>query len=321
MLEVIEPGLLTTVQDLGRPDAVHLGVPVGGACDSWSLRAANALVGNEPQAAALELTLAGPTLAVRAGCWVGLAGTDLGARLLPDEVAFEPGTSRLLRAGQTLAFDVAGGRAGVRAYLALAGGVDVPQVLGSRSTCLVGGFGGLAGRALVSGDLVRAGASSVAGRARSWPAAGPQPPIEAGRRPLRVLPGPHPARFADDSLQRLTSSGYRVSPRADRQAIFLDGEPIFVADGGGPLLSHGVVWGAIQLPPDGRPICLLADHHTVGGYPVLAVVISADLPLLGQLGPADPVTFELVNVDAAQAALRDQALAFERAIVQLDGGA
>ena len=313
MLEVIEPGLLTTVQDLGRPEAVNLGAPVGGACDNWSLRTANALVGNEAGAAALELTLAGPTLAIRADCRVGLAGADLAARLVPDEISFEPGTSRLLRAGQTLAFDVAGDRTGVRAYLALAGGLDVPLVLGSRSTCLVGGFGGLGGRALIAGDVVSGGASATGGRSLTWPADGPRPPIEASRRPLRLLPGPHAAHFEADALERLTTAPYRISPRADRQGLFLDGERIFVGQGGGPLLSHGVVWGAIQLPPDGRPICLLADHQTIGGYPVLAVVISADLPLLGQLGPADPVSFELVDQDTALAALRDQARAFAAA--------
>lgn len=316
MLEVDEPGVLTTVQDRGRPAAAAWGVPVGGACDPWSLAVANALVGNAADAAALEITLAGPTLRALADTPVGLAGADLEARL--DDEHFEPGTARLLRRGQILRFGASAGGAGVRAYLALGGGIDVPVVLGSRSTCLVAGFGGLGGRRLAAGDVVVAGRPDrpALGNAR-WPDGGFRSALEATGRPLRVLPGPDVDRLAPGAFDLLLDAEFRVSGRGDRQALVLEGPPLPVDSASGTMLSAGVVWGAVQMPPDGRPICLLADHQTVGGYPVLAVVISADLPLLGQLGPTDPLRFARVDQAAAISALRVQAAAWQTTLARL----
>jgi biotin-dependent carboxylase-like uncharacterized protein len=322
MLEVLEPGLLTTVQDRGRPAATAWGVPAGGACDTWSLAVANALAGNPPDAAALEITLAGPTLRALADTYVGLAGADLDAHLDDEEVPLSPGTARLLRRGQTLTFGAAAGEAGVRAYLAMHGGIDVPPVLGSRSTCLIGGFGGLAGRRLAPGDVVGAGsAGRPTVRPAGWPTAGFDPALEAMRRPLRVLPGPDVDRLAQGAFDQFRESDYQVTVRADRQALVLDGPPLPVDPAGGAMLSAGVVWGAVQLPPDGQPICLLADHQTVGGYPVLAVVISADLPLLGQLGPADTLRFAQVEQETAVSALRDRDAAWQADFARLTAGA
>ena len=314
MLEVIEPGLLSSVQDFGRPDTSSLGVPQGGACDRWSLAVANALAGNPADAAGLELTLAGPSLLVRDNCLVALAGTDLGARVVGaggQNARLLPGYSRLLTAGQRLVFGAAEERRGIRAYLALATGLDVPLVLGSASACLTGGLPGLAGRPLATGDLLRPAEPGTAADALaaegSWPGSF-QPAEDATRRALRVVRGPHLDRLPGAALGRLLSTEYRVSPRADRQGIVLVGPRLPAGPGAATdrMLSQGVVWGALQLPPDGRPICLLADHQTVGGYPVLAVVISADLPLLGQLGATDPLTFREVSLDEARAALRAQ---------------
>ena len=329
LLEVIEPGLLSSVQDFGRPDAASLGVPAGGACDRWSLAVANALAGNPADAVALEMTMAGPSLLVREDCLVGLAGADLGAGVLGPGGAAEthpllPGRSRLLKAGQRLVFATAGERQGIRAYLALNTGLDVPFVLGSGSACLVGGFPGLAGRAVSAGDVLTPAkpeaATQVAPVERSWPGDF-RPAREATRRALRVVRGPHLDRLPGTAFDRLLSSEYRVSPRGDRQGIALDG-PRLSTGSGAPadrMLSQGVVWGALQLPPDGRPICLLADHQTVGGYPVLAVVISADLPLLGQLGPTDPVTFREVSLDAARSALGAQDAEWRSSLSALAG--
>jgi 5-oxoprolinase (ATP-hydrolysing) subunit C len=320
MLEVVEPGLLTTVQDRGRPAAAAWGVPAGGACDTWSLAVANALAGNPADAAALEMTLAGPTLRALADTHVGLAGADLEARLDDEDEHLPPGTARLLRRGQTLTFGVATGGAGVRAYLALHGGIDVAPVLGSRSTCLIGGFGGLAGRRLAAGDVVVAGSPSrPMAHSTRWPTDGFDPALEATRRPLRVLPGPDVDRLVRGAFDRFVESDYRVSVRADRQALVLDGPPLPVGPTGGVMLSAGVVGGAVQLPPDGLPICLLADHQTVGGYPVVAVVITANLPLLGQLGPTDPVRFAAVDAAEAVQALLDRRRAWQDGIAQLAG--
>ncbi|HUG47019.1 MAG TPA: biotin-dependent carboxyltransferase family protein [Candidatus Limnocylindria bacterium] len=316
---MIEPGLLTTVQDFGRPDFVDLGVPAGGACDGWSLAVANALAGNARDAAALELTLAGPSLRALDHCLLGLAGADLVARVVETGERVASGTSFTLAAGHTLAFAAASERAGIRAYLAPAGGVDVPIVLGSASTCLVGGFGGLDGRPLSAGDVVRLGSrSTIENDNRLHWKGGPQPALEATRRPLRVLPGPHLYGLPLSSFERLLASEYRVSARGDRQGIVLEGPPLPAAGRQSEMLSQGVPWGAIQLPPDGRPICLLADHGTVGGYPVVAVVISADLPLLGQLGPGDPLTFRQVSPADASTALRRQAADWQAGLAALE---
>jgi biotin-dependent carboxylase-like uncharacterized protein len=308
MLEVLEAGLLDTIQDFGRPEAAAWGVPRGGACDPWSLGVANALLGNKRDAPAVEITLTGPTLRARAACRVALAGADLAARLVEPDTPLTPGSSIQLEEGQTLAFGAASEQQGIRAYLTLPTGVDVPRVLGSASTCLVGGFGGLAGRRLAVGDLLarvdrtaagfQQAADRPAGAGGPWKSAF-RPEIEHGLRALRVLPGPHAGRLGERALQRLVTAEYRVSPRGDRQAIVLDGPAPASGERLGRLLSHGVTWGAIQLPPDGRPICLLADHQTVGGYPVLAVVITADLPALGQLGPGDSVRFRAVELAEA----------------------
>jgi biotin-dependent carboxylase-like uncharacterized protein len=293
VLQVVEPGLLTTVQGAGRPQAVALGVPLGGACDRWSLAMANALLGNATDAPALEMTLLGATFLARADCLVALAGADMAGRL-DDGSALAPGASVLLRAGQVLAFGSAAEGSGTRAYLALAGGVDVPEVLGSPSTCLVGGFGGHEGRALVAGDTVRP----------REPRAGPPARLVGVSRPVgrvRVVRGPHVDQLPASALAGLLGGLFTVG-RGDRQGVRLEGPSI--AAGGSSLVSLPMRPGAVQLPPDGQPIILLVDHHTVGGYPVPAVVIGADLPRLGQLGPGDEVGFEEVSLaDARQALL------------------
>ena len=310
ILEVLDGGLLTTVQDAGRPDWTHLGVPVGGPADPWSLAVANLLAGNDAADAALELTVVGPRLLAREGGVIGLAGADLGARVVGGR-RLEASRSHLIAAGEELAFDGAEGTGrgrslgGARAYLALPGGVDVPQVLGSRSTCLAGGFGGLDGRALRAGDRVRSGPSDT----RRPAADGLVWPIEddafddetrtAAPIALRALPGPAAG------LGSLTGATWRVAAAADRVGVRLEGHGP-ASDVGGEALTHGLPWGAVQVPPDGHPIILGPDHQTTGGYRVPAVVISADLPLVGQLRPGDEVRIVETDRETAVSALRDQ---------------
>jgi allophanate hydrolase subunit 2 len=316
--EVLDGGLLTTVQDAGRPGWTHLGVPESGAADPWSLAVANLLVGNEPGLATLEMTLIGPALAVQAAMTIGLAGADLGARIRGGR-RLAPGRSHRLAVGDVLEFpgdDPNAPATGSRAYLAIPGGVDVLAVLGSRSTCLAGGFGGLDGRALRSGDEIGAaagatGSTSAAGAARPtaaapirpelvWPAAEAGGGSDATGAPaiLRVVAGPAPG------LDALVRGEWRVGS-ADRVGVRLDGERL--AEGiGGETTTHGVPWGAIQVPPNGQPIVLGADHQTTGGYRVVGVVISADLPLLGQLRPGAPVRLVTTDRAAALVALQDR---------------
>lgn len=315
-IEILEGGLLTTVQDAGRPDWTHLGVPESGAADPWSLAIANLLAGNEPGAAVLEATLAGPTFAVRDAITIGLAGADLGARLRGGR-RLAPGRSHRLAAGDVVEMPGGGGSgtrlaAGARAYLAISGGIDVPVVLGSRSTCLPGAFGGFDGRALRAGDgigpALASGDRQPAAVARPelvWPVSDdagtdPDDPGDPGAadRPaiLRVVGGPAAG------LDVLLAGDWRVGAAADRVGVRLDGES--APRIGGETLTHGVPWGAIQVPPDGRPIVLGADHQATGGYPVVGVVISADLPVLGQLRPGARVRLVAIDRAAALVALR-----------------
>jgi biotin-dependent carboxylase-like uncharacterized protein len=302
LLEVLEPGLLTTVQGRGRPDTVDLGVPIGGACDPWSLAVANVLVGNPPTNAALEMTLAGATFRVLEDCLLAVAGADMGGGL-------PIGRSVRLQRGETVAFGPSRAGSGARAYLALAGSIDVPEILGARSTCLIGGFGGLDGRPLRAGDIIRRREAQPKVGVRAWPSAampltGPLP------HQVRVVRGPDADAFAV-AYATMLDTGWTVSGRGDRQGIRLDG-PALISETSETMLSRGVTWGTVQLPPDGVPIILLADHQTVGGYPAIAIVISADRPIIGQLGPGDEFQFVEISLAHAQGFLRAQADEFER---------
>ncbi len=327
MLEVLEPGLYTTIQDAGRPDLGHLGVPAGGPVDRWTHAIANLLVGNEPDAPALELTVDGPTLLVRERCLVAVSGGDLGGRRLDRDVALARWRSHLLEPGERIAFP---GRpapgTGARAYLAVAGGIEAPIVLRAVATSPSAGLGGLHGdgRPIAAGEILRAGGGGVEATAAeldvmwielTWPdpPADLPPPVV-----VRVVPGPHSAALDDvggRGVDSLVEHDWRVDPSSDRVGLRL--RHVSEADVGrdhqidGQLPSLPMVRGAIQLPPDGRPIVLLADHQTIGGYPVPAVCIAADEPLLAGLGPGDVVRFELVETDSARAALGTRRAALE----------
>jgi antagonist of KipI len=316
-LEVLDGGLATTVQDDGRSDWAQLGVPRSGACDPWSLAIANLLVGADATAAALEMTLVGPTLVARRSTVIGLAGADLGGRVVGGR-RLAAGRTHWIARGETIVFPGDGPDRRARAYLALPGGIDVPEILSSRSTCLAAGFGGFEGRPLRAGDVIRARDEEAgthgtpADGERVWPV---DPDTAAGGDAiLRILPGPAPG------MDALVAGAWRVGREADRVGLRLDGGPL--PNGiAGETVSHGLAWGAIQVPPDGRPILLGADHQTTGGYPVVAVVISADRPVIGQLRPGDDLRFEPIDRDAALAALRRQRADLEAGAAALRDGA
>jgi biotin-dependent carboxylase-like uncharacterized protein len=310
ILDVLDGGVLATVQDAGRPDWTHLGVPVSGATDRRSLAIANLLLGNDREAAGIEVTHGGARfVAVDAGP-IALAGAELGARVVGGR-RLPVGRTHRLNAGDEVAFDGGpdAGAIGTRCYLALEAGVDVPPVLGSRSTCLPGGFGGLDGRPLRAGDQIRSALSSTSRRGPDlvWPDERPPVIVRGGVVELRVLPG------SWDGLAELAAVDWRVAAAADRVGIRLDA-PTPAESVGGESLTHGVPDGAIQVPPDGRPIILSADHQTTGGYRVVGVVIAADQPIVGQLGPGTPVRLVPVGMGAADAAL-------QAAHARLDSGA
>jgi antagonist of KipI len=307
-LEVLDGGLLTTVQDLGRYGYERYGVPVAGAMDDFALRAANRLVGNPPDAAALELTLAGPRLRATEECLIAAAGADLGLRVNGWDLP--PWMAVFVRQGWTIEFT--GRRAGCRAVMAVAGGVDVPPVMGSRSTYLSGGFGGIEGRALQRGDLIPVGQVSFplperAGRTfprRLIPSYGDTPEI-------RVVLGPQDDYFTEDGIATFLSGEYEVSPASDRMGCRLQGSPIAHKDATG-IISDGIPPGAVQVPPDGQPIVMLADRQTTGGYPKIATVASVDIPLLAQCVPGQSsVRFKAVGVEEARAGFREMVEALD----------
>ena len=297
MIEVLAPGLLTTVQDRGRRGQGAYGISPGGAADSLALRVANLVVGNDEGAAALEITLVGPHLRFEHRAIVALAGARLGATI--DGVAVPPGEAIEIAAGAELRW--AGGPAGARACLAVAGGIEVPEILGSRSTDLRGRFGGLDGRPLKRGDRLVVGATPRGPRAIP-PALRDR--LFARRDTLRIVPGADRDRFDEEAARRFADASFAVRDDSDRMALRLAGLPVTSAS---PIekVSEGMVAGAIQVPPSGAPIVLGVDHPSTGGYPLLAAVIAADLPSLAQLRPRQGVRFDWIGIDAARQALRE----------------
>lgn len=300
-LEVLR-GLLITVQDMGRPAAQRYGVPLGGAMDRWALEVANRLVGNAPDAAGLEITAGGAAFLVRAPTLLALTGADLCATL--DDQPVAPWTVVVARAGSLLSLPGRRAAIGARAYLALAGGIAVPSLLGSASTCLAGAFGGFEGRPLRPGDVITCGpqrSDPLAFAGRSWPAEAlphyrPEPV-------LRVLPGPQLRCFAADAWEQLFAQPFRVAASSNRMGYRLEGPPLRYAAVCN-LVSFGVIPGVIQVPPDGAPILLMADAQPSGGYPLIAVVIAPDLALAAQLLPGDTLRFVATTPDEARAAWR-----------------
>lgn len=298
--EVLSPGLLDTVQDLGRWGHQRSGVPVSGAVDDFSLQVGNLLVGNPRGAAGLEMALSGPRLRATSDVVIALCGADLGATI--DGTPAPSWKSIAVRAGQALSF--AQSRAGAWGYLCIAGGIEVPAVLGSRSTCLRGSFGGFHGRALRTGDVLAAGAATGAARAGRFLRSS-DVPVYGTHAVVSAVPGPQADRFAGHALDTFFSARYTVSRRADRMGCRLEG-PGLAAQGGHDILSAGVVAGGVQVPGDGAPIVLLADRQATGGYALIAVVASADLAPLAQLAPGSTLTFSRVTVDEALAAVRQR---------------
>lgn len=299
-LTVLAPGLFTTVQDGGRWGHQAEGVSVSGAIDGVSHRLANLAVGNEPGAAVLEATIVGPELRVEQPTRVAVAGADLGAAI--DGVAVTPGVAMTAAQGSVLRF---AGRRGARVYIAFGGGIDVAPVLGSRATHVVSGLGGLTGAALRAGDRVPLAAD---GGASSRPRTGSSTPsarVDGGAR-VRVLPGPQDDWFAPEAMDRLQGSRYTISPRSDRMGYRLTGGAPLPRLGRDEMISDATFVGAIQVPASGEPIVLMADRQVTGGYPQLATVISADLPVLGQLVPGDWVEFEVCSRADAVGALAAQ---------------
>ena len=297
-IRVVEPGLSTTVQDLGRYGYAHLGISPAGAADALSFRIANLLVGNEENAPALEMTLLGAALEFEENAVVALTGAacecKAGSAKVPANAVFELPAGAVLECG--------GMTNGARCYLAIQGGFDVPLCMGSASTFVAGHFGGFSGRRLQSGDVLQVRQHGAL-RVRSLrPGA-----LDALRDPraLRVTKGPQQDWFGPEAFEKLFSSAYIVSEQSDRTGLRLKGEAVRPREPS-ELLTDGIPLGAIQVPQDGQPIILFVDQQTTGGYPKIANVIAADLHRVGQLCPRDEVRFTEVSIAEAVQALREQ---------------
>jgi biotin-dependent carboxylase-like uncharacterized protein len=300
-IDVVDGGMLTTIQDLGRYGYQRYGVPTSGAMDLFSLRAANRLVGNLDEAACLEMTLVGPRLRFVAPATIAVTGADLAARL--DGDALPTWQSVLVEPGAELWF--AGPQIGIRAYLAVAGAVDVPPVLGSRSTYTRSKLGGLEGRKLQAGDSLHIPGTQpiLLGGTLHLPAA--HRPAYGHAHALRVVLGPQDDRFTAAGIETFLSSTFTVTPQSDRMGYRMSG-PRIEHLRGPDLISDGTPLGAVQVAGDGAPIVLLADRGTAGGYTKIATVIGPDIPKLAQAVPGDAVTFVSVGLDEAYAAVREQ---------------
>lgn len=302
-IKVIRAGMQTTVQDLGRRGHRASGVPLSGAMDAFALRVANSLIGNDENAAALEFAFVGPELEFSENTFIALGGAEC--------EGFPSWQPVPVRAGERIALGAC--RRGVRGYLAIAGGIDVEPVLGSRSTYLRGGFGGFQGRALQDGDTLAVAPSATR----------PLPDTPNWRIDPRILPpyGPEPTvrmvlgEHAVDFGPALFEAAFKVSPQSDRMGVRLNG-PALVRASANELLSSAVAPGTIQVPPDGQPLVLMADAQTIGGYPRIGHVIAVDLPLIAQLRPGDSVRFTEIALDEAHRLT----LARERTLAMLHQG-
>ena len=296
-VKVIIPGALTTVQDAGRYGYQSSGIQTSGVMDHKAYEEANALVGNTGGEAVLEATLFGGMMEVTADTVAAVAGADMEPKV--NNVPCGMNRPVLLRAGDTLSLDMA--KSGCRSYIAFAGGVDVPVVLGSRATNMKCRMGGYKGRPLQTGDAFETGLWGEEAaeryeevRDRSFPAEAYTSPIE-----VRVIEGPQAEYFTEKGKETFYSARYTISDQSDRMGYRLEGEAIESVDGT-DIISDGIAFGAVQVPASGRPIVLLADRQTTGGYAKIATVCSFDIPRLVQGKPGDTVCFRRISLEEAQ---------------------
>jgi len=310
VLDIVAPGLMTSVQDLGRRGHQALGMPVAGATDPLALRLVNTLVGNDENTGALEIGFLGPAFTVNAEAVRIAFGGSAKLMLTPagggDVRALKPWRSALLKRGDRLAIGAV--EEGSVAYLAVAGGFAIPAFMGSLSTYMRSGLGGFEGRALKAGDRLPLNTAATEGDEREMADV-----IDYGSGPVRVVLGPQEDRFTAKGIETFLSATYTLTKEADRMGIRLEGDSVEHVRGA-DIASEGVVSGSIQVPGNGKPIILMADRQTTGGYTKIATVISADLPRVGRMKPGDTLSFVAVEVAVAEAARREQEKMLRRLI-------
>jgi biotin-dependent carboxylase-like uncharacterized protein len=312
-MQVIAPGIHTTVQDQGRIGYQEIGVPPSGPLDRISLSLANALVGNPPGIPALEMLLQGPTLKVMAkSARIALVGCSTGIEMRSGDARIIP-AGRSVRLARGEVFRIGALRDSVCAYLAIEGGPDILPVLGSASTYVRGAIGGFHGRRLQARDVLPLKLAGVEVRTEYALSRPLDPALDQS---IRVVLGPQADYFTDDAIKTFLSSDYRVSPQADRMGYRLAG-PVLAHAKGYDIVSDGIVTGAIQVPGSGLPIVLMVDHQTIGGYPKIATVISADIPIVGRRKPGRPIRFIAVDVHQAELLRKEQEAAIRQELENL----
>ncbi|MBB5172640.1 biotin-dependent carboxyltransferase family protein [Texcoconibacillus texcoconensis] len=297
VFRIVKPGLLTTVQDLGRTGYQQYGMVVSGAMDIYALQVGNLLVGNERGEAGLEITIMGPEIELLEDAVIAICGADLSATV--DNKPAPLWKSFYVQQGQTIRF----GRpvSGARAYITVAGGISIPTVMGSKSTYMKAQVGGVDGRELQKGDVIEKGKPTFHNRglvSRSLKSS--LVPDYERDQTLRVILGPDEQAFHESSIGTFLSEAYEISPQSDRMGYRLQGAKLTHVSGA-DILSDAIFPGTIQVPASGEPIILLADRQTTGGYTRIGTVISVDLPYLGQMLPGNKISFQAVSIDEAQA--------------------
>ena len=306
MIKILDPGPQTTVQDLGRTGQMRYGIPPSGPVDRSAFLLANRLVGNPDTAAALECTLLGPRFEMTAAGAIAVTGADMPATVNGRDAA--GWTTIALKPGDVVKFGAA--RTGVRAYIGIAGGIDVPLVLGSRSTYLRGRVGGLEGRALRKGDEL---AVFACGPVTMRRVARHAIPDYTGKPTVRAILGPQDDRFTAAGIRALFDGRYEVLPQSDRMGSRLRGPRIEHARGH-DIISDGIALGSIQVPGDGQPIVLLVDRQSTGGYTKMATICSSDIWRVGQARPGQSIRFQQIDVEEAHRLLRESDTALEAAV-------
>ncbi|WP_283610421.1 5-oxoprolinase subunit C family protein [Faecalispora anaeroviscerum] len=292
-VKVISPGALTTVQDAGRFGFLQSGISVSGVMDSYSHRAANILVDNPQEEAVLEVTLMGPIFEFQCSTRIAVTGAVMQPKLNDQPVPMWQTIS--VKEGDRLSFSPI--QSGCRAYIAFAGGMDVPVIMGSKSTNLKAQMGGFEGRMLKRDDMVPLKAPS--GEAKLWAASEEWIPKFSTQITLRAVLGPQDDLFTEEGIASFFNTEYHVTPANDRMGYRLEGEEI-THKAGADIVSDGIVMGAVQVPSSGQPIILMADRQTTGGYTKIATVATADLPLLAQAQAGTKIRFQQVSVEEAQ---------------------
>jgi antagonist of KipI len=291
---IMSPGLLTTVQDSGRFGYQRYGMPVSGAMDTFSFHLANALVGNKPDDACLETTLTGPEIVFTAAGAIGISGADMG----PCKNGKSIPLNKTVRVECNDILSFIGLTYGCRSYIAFAGGIKVPAVMGSRSTYLRAKTGGFKGRALKAGDELSIGEYDEKVRIKDVPKK--ILPRYCSHQTISIVPGPEIKRFNFEAISHFLTSEYMVTDQSDRMGYRLSGCPVLPLSGNADIISAGTSLGTIQIPGNGQPIILMADRQTTGGYNRIANVISTDITLLAQLKPGDFINFCEISLEKAQ---------------------